>query len=278
LNDFTNMSDMKAYLAQKYVALPRLLPRAKLKIRYMSGPKADAILSRSSDPSIKKRKKKPKNEDYVSKLESGEGLKMRDEDEWKGEDGDIDMAGEGDDAPSTYLVLRIEKELIKIVIGKSLATFQKSKSTWSTVGSTSLPLSSQPQVIAGPSTGTEEEDVKPDVGNEKEKKRKGGLKTATEIRAEAEAVAAERKAALEAAATEAESGGVSSQQGQTVHRDSSGRIVDIEKLKREAKEKEDEDKRKAREREEWSKGMVQRQGREAQQREEKEMGGRDVAR
>lgn len=256
----------------------------------MSGPKAEAILSRSSDPTIKKRKKKPKNEDYVSKLESGEGLKMRDEDEWKGGEEDIDMGGDGDDAPSTSLSLvRGGKELNKTVIGKSLATFQKSKSTWSTVGSTSLPLASQP--VAGPSTSTggEDEDVKPDIDEQpREKKittkRKGGLKTATEIRAEAEAVAAERKAALEAEAARQEGDGsrdgtvAASGQGQTVHRDSSGRIVDIEKLKREAKEKEDEDKRKAREREEWSKGMVQRQGREARAREEKEMGGRDVAR
>lgn len=70
----------------------------------MSGPKADAILSRSSDPTIKKRKKKPKNEDYVSKLESGEGLKMRDEDEWKGGEEDIEMGGDGDDAPGTSLL------------------------------------------------------------------------------------------------------------------------------------------------------------------------------
>lgn len=63
----------------------------------MSGPKADAIIARSGDPSIKKKKKKPKNEDYVTKLESGEGLKMRDEDEWnRGEDDE--MNGE-EDAP-----------------------------------------------------------------------------------------------------------------------------------------------------------------------------------
>lgn len=67
----------------------------------MSGPKAEAILSRSNDPTIKKRKKKPKNEDYVTKLEAGEGLKLRDEDEWKhGED--VEMV-DGEDAPSTFL-------------------------------------------------------------------------------------------------------------------------------------------------------------------------------
>ena len=68
----------------------------------MSGPKAEAILSRSTDPTIKKRKKKPKNEDYVTKLENGDGLKMRDEDEWKGREEDVEMA-DGDDAPSESL-------------------------------------------------------------------------------------------------------------------------------------------------------------------------------
>jgi len=68
----------------------------------MSGPKAEAILSRSTDPTIKKRRKKPKNEDYVNKLENGDGLKMRDEDEWKGREEDVEM-GDGDDAPSQSL-------------------------------------------------------------------------------------------------------------------------------------------------------------------------------
>ena len=93
------MSDMKAYLAQKLVL--HLYPRRDIDNRYMSGPKAEAILSRSSDPTIKKRKKKPKNEDYVTKLEAGEGLKLRDEDEWKHGD-DVEMV-DGEDAPSTSM-------------------------------------------------------------------------------------------------------------------------------------------------------------------------------
>jgi pre-mRNA-splicing factor CWC26 len=168
-----------------------------------------------------------------------------------------------------------------VVIGKSLATFQKSKSTWSTVGSTSLPL-------AGPSrngAGDEEmEDIKPDIEAEQEKEKKaatklkGGLRTAAQIREEAEALKAERAAELAALQAEQGEGAGGGQQEQTVHRDSTGRKVDVEKLKREAKEKEEEEKRKAREREEWSKGMVQREGREARAREEREMGERDVAR
>jgi pre-mRNA-splicing factor CWC26 len=74
----------------------------------MSGPKAEAILSRSTDPTIKKRKKKPKNEDYVTKLEAGEGLKLRDEDEWKhGED--VEMI-DGEDAPGTFYSCWVERE------------------------------------------------------------------------------------------------------------------------------------------------------------------------
>jgi pre-mRNA-splicing factor CWC26 len=190
------------------------------------------------------------------------------------------------------------------VIGKSLATFQKSKNTWSTVGSTSLPLAAQPP-SAGPSThsnsgagaGEEEEDIKPDIGSDnaadKEKKkaatiRKGGLRTAAQIREEAQAAAAEKAAALALAEEEARASGSGSgsgqvtaaqqSQGATVHRDSSGRIVDIEKLKKEAKDKEEEDRRKAKEREEWSKGMVQRDGQRERARQEAEMGRTDVAR
>jgi pre-mRNA-splicing factor CWC26 len=185
------------------------------------------------------------------------------------------------------------------VIGKSLATFQKSKNTWATVGSTSLPLASQAPT-AGPSRSggaedPQEEDIKPDISEaqekEKEKKsttiRQGGLKTAAQIREEAAVVAAARAAALAEAEEEARASGSGSgqvatgsqaAQGQTVHRDSSGRIVDIEKLKKEAKEKEEEEKRKAREREEWSRGMVQRQAERDRARQEEEMARTDVAR
>jgi pre-mRNA-splicing factor CWC26 len=71
----------------------------------MSGPKAEAILARSTDPAIKKRKKKPKNEDYVTKLENGDGLRMRDEDEWRGKGTEDVEMGDGDDAPSMYTLI-----------------------------------------------------------------------------------------------------------------------------------------------------------------------------
>ena len=66
----------------------------------MSGPKADAILARSSDPAFKKKRKKMKNEDYPSGLrtEGGAGLSFQDEDEWKHAGGEDDEP-EGVDAP-----------------------------------------------------------------------------------------------------------------------------------------------------------------------------------
>lgn len=72
----------------------------------MSGPKADAILAREGDPTLKKKRKKPKNEDYIggssSRNENAKGLLMKDEDEWKRGTGD-DMDLEGMDAPGTSM-------------------------------------------------------------------------------------------------------------------------------------------------------------------------------
>lgn len=49
-------------------------------IRYMSGPKADMILEHAG---VKKKRKRPKNEDYTSTVAEGGGLVLQDQDEWK---------------------------------------------------------------------------------------------------------------------------------------------------------------------------------------------------
>jgi len=70
--------------------------------RYMSGPKADAILARSSDPTIKKRKKKHRNEDYPSgpgESSHTGGIMLQDEDDaWKARAAD-DLDLDGEDSP-----------------------------------------------------------------------------------------------------------------------------------------------------------------------------------
>ncbi|OCF41459.1 pre-mRNA-splicing factor CWC26 [Kwoniella heveanensis CBS 569] len=257
------MSDLKAYLADKY----------------MSGPKRDAILARSSDPNLKKKKKKIKNEDYIggssSRVEGSSaaggsgsgGLVLKDDDEWKGgagEDEDMD----GDDAP---------------VIGKDLATFQKSKSSWATVGSTSLPVPAASTSVsasgsAGPSSPPA--DIKPDsdapavaAAPVQMTKRRGGLRTAKQMKEEAERAAAEREPS-----PDEEEGGPNGAGRETIHRDASGRVIDVAKLKEEELRLEEEAKRKELEKKEWTKGIVQRQQREERAREEREMAQADVGR
>lgn len=81
----------------------------------MSGAKADAILARSNDPTLKKRKKKPKNEDYIggsSKTDAG-GLMFRDEDdEWERRQKE-DMDVDGEEAPSKLLSARNFNQMLK---------------------------------------------------------------------------------------------------------------------------------------------------------------------
>ncbi|ORX39961.1 Pre-mRNA-splicing factor of RES complex-domain-containing protein [Kockovaella imperatae] len=266
------MSDLKTYLAS----------------RYMSGPKADAILARSTDPSVKKKRKKIKNEDYIggSSVRPGEsssgaivasGLGIRDEDEWRTRDDDeIDFDGE--DAP---------------VLGKDIATFKKSKNQWATVGASTIP-------VAGPSrtNGTSGDDSMTEVKQEpmdepgtataaaalpavQMTKRRGGLRTAAQLREEEEALqAAERSPSpIDEKPGESSSGaGARPDPTQTIHRDASGRIIDVEKLKEEEKKRVEEEKRKEREKEEWTKGMTQRKEREERAREELEMRDKDVSR
>ena len=104
-------------------------------------------------------------------------------------------------------------------------------------------------------------------------KRRGGLRTAAQMEEQvAKAKAAARSPSPEAGDSNRPDPTV------TVHRDASGRIMDVEALKAEAKQLEEEEKRKEREKEEWSKGFTQREERERQVRLEREMANKDVAR
>lgn len=250
----------------------------------MSGPKADAILARSSDPTLKKkRKKQHKNEDYIggsAKAESSSGLMLRDEDEVWGKSKNEDE--EEDDAPGTFLHYCLSSAAHKgfltcnVVIGKDLATFRASKSSWATVANKSaLPL---PQ--AEPSSP---QDIKPDIKEPdidgpaasapvQMTKRCGGLRTAAQLREDTERELAEQRSPSPAEGEERPD------HTETVHRDVTGRIIDVKKLQEEEKRKEEEERRKEAERKEWTKGMVQRRDREEKRRLEKKMAEADVGR
>jgi pre-mRNA-splicing factor CWC26 len=219
----------------------------------MSGPKADAILAHAGE---KKKKRRRKNEDYVggsSGTAGGSGLVMQDEDERWRKDKDAD----DDDEP---------------VMGKDVATFKKGASAWATVGASSLAL---PQSVkeepdstdaAAGLSGTNERDNNIDKPKQLTKRR-GGLRTAKQMAEADRAAAAARSASPEAEA-----------RTQTVHRDQSGRVIDVNELKDKARRQQMEEKLKEEERKEWTKGLVQREQRERRVAEEATMTKKDVAR
>ncbi|ODN98506.1 pre-mRNA-splicing factor CWC26 [Cryptococcus wingfieldii CBS 7118] len=237
------MSDLKAYLAANY----------------MSGPKADAILARSSEPNLKKKKKKkPKNEDYIGgsgtkgEEPSAGGILLKDEDEsWIGqneEDEDVDGP----------------------MVGKELATFKKSKNSWATVADKSaLPL---PE--AGPSHSAEDEQVQeePEAPPVQMTKRRGGLRTYAQLKEDTEREKAAQRSASPVGDDDRPDPTA------TVYRDASGRVIDMQQLKEEEKRAEEEERRKEAEKKEWTKGLQQRREREERARLEREMADADVGR
>ena len=101
------------------------------------------------------------------------------------------------------------------VVGKELATFKKSKSQWSTVGSTTLPMAHEPVRDGEVKTEPDGDEDPSPAPAPVMTKRRGGLRTAAQLREEAERQAAERPPSPEAVA-----GGPDPTT--TVHRDSSG--------------------------------------------------------
>ena len=143
--------------------------------------------------------------------------------------------------------------MLTIVVGKALATFKKSTSQWNTVaGSTSIPL--KPSDIVPKTEPVDDEPPPPPV---KVTKRKGGLRTAAQMQEEAAAAAAANRSP-----TPPPTEGDRPDPTKTVHRDASGRVLDVEAMKEEARKAEEEEKRKEKEREEWGKGITQRKERE----------------
>jgi hypothetical protein len=93
------------------------------------------------------------------------------------------------------------------------------------------------------------------VKEEVEVKKRGGLRTAAQLRADT-------------VAQRSKSPSPPPQQQSTVHRDASGRIVDIAQLDADARRQELEEAEKKRQRAEWTKGLTQRKERERLRQEE----------
>lgn len=215
-------TDMKAYLASKY----------------MSGPKADAILSRSQDGTLKKKKKKRKHDELTSTsvptLPSSSTSKpnfLVDEDIGWGNAGSGTVEDEeGEES---------EGEKAIVASDRGFKKRRKEDSGWTTVrGKSPTPPPAEdekPQVVLE----EEEEQAKPF---------KGGLLSAKELK---KALPAKKESQL----TEEEAALAQ----ETVYRDKSGKKIDTKAAKAEAARLKREREEKEAAKMEWGKGVVQKE-------------------
>ncbi|THH29558.1 hypothetical protein EUX98_g4635 [Antrodiella citrinella] len=223
------MADMKAYLAAKY----------------MSGPKADAILARASSSSGAPKKKKRKTGTSSSATASTSFIKDDDATDWgamakapeeEDDDGDVVMASD-----------RAFRKRQKIEGGSGWATVRDAEEP----PADEVPADEQPQVVAEPA-----EEFKGGLMTAEQLKKKFGKKAVKHDMTEEEIAAAQ----------------------ETVYRDTSGRKVDTAAEKAEAARKKREREELEAKKMEWGKGLVQRDEAEKKKKELEELKSRPFAR
>lgn len=220
LDSFT-MADLKAYLAEKY----------------MSGPKADAILSRAAP---KKKKKKRNMEDATSTTAGPSFIKDDDAIGWG-----MDQTKDEDDDFADAVVAEDRSF-------KKRKTATSDKSSWITI-----------------QEGEKEEptpaDEQPMVVDTEEQPSLGGLMTASKLR---KMMPSSRVATQESATAEE-----IAQAQETVYRDSSGKRRDTKAERAAAARAKREREEKEAQKMEWGKGLVQKEEEEKRRRElEKQRG------
>jgi len=212
--------------------------KAYLAAKYMSGPKADAILARASTSSGAPKKKKRKTAASSSTasasfikdddaIDWGVAARAPEEDE---EDGDVVMASD-----------RAFRKRQKTDGGSGWATVREAEQ---------VPADEQPQVVGEP------EEFKGGLMTAEQLKMKFGKKTAKNDMTEEEIAAAQ----------------------ETVYRDTSGRKVDTAAERAEAARKKREREELEAKKMEWGKGLVQRDEAEKKKRELEELKSRPFAR
>ncbi|CBQ67588.1 conserved hypothetical protein [Sporisorium reilianum SRZ2] len=206
---------------------------------YLSGPKADAILARSSDGKLKRKKKKPKPDDAAGTSASS-GLVFKDEsDAWK-------TAGADEDD---------EDGLTPQVVGGSDGA--SSSQAFRKVGSSSARQKEEFVDSAAGSAAAADEPAE----------FKAGLRTKEEMRA-ARLARQQRQAAQSTTTTtptphnaDDEDDEAARLAQQTVYRDTSGRVIDLAAHEAEQQRLARRERDKAAERSTWSQGLVQQQQR-----------------
>lgn len=218
---------MKAYLAEKY----------------MSGPKADAILSRVGAPKKKKRKANASSSTTIPS-----GAILRDEDGGWGDEGKDDGA---DDI--TEAVIATDRGFKK---RKTMAAAADEDSGWATLQE-GIKAESPPPAA----------DEQPMVVEEESRPFTGGLVTAKQL----------KKALPKAKATEATKEEIAAAQ-ETVYRDSTGKKIDTKAARAEAARLKREREEKEAQKMEWGKGLVQREDQEKRKAELEKQKGKAFAR
>lgn len=218
--------------------------KAYLAAKYMSGPKADAILSRTTASGTTKKKKRKAGASNTSSSAAGPSF-IKDDDVlgW-------DATQQGED----------EDDVAEAVIAEDRG-FKKRQRTdegsgWATIRGGEREESPPPA-----------DDEQPQVVEE-EPKFKGGLLTGEQLK---KTLPRERPAKAEAREDAA-------QAQETVYRDSSGRRVDMAAERAEAARKKREREEAEAKKMEWGKGLVQREDREKRRAEEAKMRARPFAR
>ncbi|GAA5981660.1 hypothetical protein JCM10908_004555 [Rhodotorula pacifica] len=224
------MADLQAYLASKY----------------MSGPKADAILE--GDDS-KRRKKKRKVHGEAASTSSGAGLVIADED-------------------GAFGAQEQDEEEYKPVVEERRGHFKaKAKAdSWATV------RDADPSLRPKSPTPEPEDEAPAVAGMTVDTAPRGGLQSAADLRAEQERKAAEqekkrRKAQKEEERRRAEARARGEDEDEadphaTVYRDATGKRIDVKLLKAEQAKEKRQQLEKEMAKMEWGKGLVQRDEKE----------------
>ncbi|GAA5983176.1 hypothetical protein JCM11641_006836 [Rhodosporidiobolus odoratus] len=245
------MADLQAYLAAKY----------------MSGPKADAILERTGDTDGKRRKKKRKVEgasSVASASTSGAGLWIADDD---------GMAwGKKDEDEEEY----------KPVVEERRGHFKsKAKAdSWATI------RDADPALRPRTPTPEPEDEAPYVVSTTTDAAPRGGLQSAADLRAEQARKEAEQqrkraKAQKEEERRRAEArerGEEEDDPNATVYRDATGKKIDMKVAKAEKAKQERDKIEKEMAKMEWGKGLVQKEDREREKREAEKLKNRGMAR
>jgi pre-mRNA-splicing factor CWC26 len=201
--------------------------------KYMSGPKADAILAR--DPTVKKKKRKQ----GTGTTTSG-GVEIVDDDGGWGRP----VKNDADDDEQTDVIVasdRSFKKRRKVAAGDD--------GGWVSLTATGEPITEQPP--------PEAEDEKPVVVGEVEPpRRKGGLLSQAELQKQFASQVVDKG-----------DDGPTPEQMETVYRDERGRKIDTKAAKAEAARLKREEQEKEARRMEWGKGVVQREEIERRNRE-----------